>query len=184
MKLAILLSFALLWSPLSQAVEAKAVNSTTSLEELLPKVCPWIKADQVARVKLMDPQEVGKVGGVVGGLLGDLGKSTGVDINTTDISVNLPEGVRAIMFDVNYYTNSGDAEVVFKNLHVIDVEGNQWAPDALNVLQSASETLLLCFVNGEHPVLMSATLSHRNIDGSRPTVGVSVLQTTSILPQN
>jgi hypothetical protein len=42
----------------------------------------------------------------------------------------------------------------------------------------------LCFLNGENPVLMSTLVSSLNVDGTRPTVGVSVLQAIVTPGQN
>lgn len=177
MKFSILVSLVLVWSSLSQAVVEKVISNSMPMERMLAENCPWIRAQDVAKVKVMDPQDIGTLGGAVGKILGKLGKSAGTPINTTDISVNLPPETRAILFDIAFYTNGNNAELFFNNLTVIDEAGNQWvAGSAANVLQHESQALLICFVNGERPVVMSTTVSSLNVDGSRPTVGVTLLQ--------
>ncbi|MBY0316979.1 MAG: hypothetical protein K2Q26_15775 [Bdellovibrionales bacterium] len=163
----------------ASAVEVYSINQTTPIEEQLAENCPWIQPESVKQVGVVGPEKIGWSGGEGSKVLGKIMRSSRVNLNFSNIAGNLPASTRAILFNAAYYNNNGLAEIIVDEIELITSTGVKVGlpitTDAKVLSQSSNESILLCFTAEESYVRIRAKLTHQNVDGSRPTMGITAL---------
>ena len=166
----------------AHAAEVFEVDLSQSIDEQIAENCPWVSLTTVQKVAVANPEEIGFSGGEGGKVLGKLFKKSSANINHSTVAGNLPAHTKAIYFDTQYFNNNGLAEMVINDLSLISIDGNKTSvalADAERVLSQREghngESLLICFTNDENYVRVSTEVSHQNVDGSRPTLGITSL---------
>lgn len=145
---------------------------------LMSAECPETKTSgDFATLDLTSNHAVGSVGGAVGNLLGKLNQEIGTSINSTTLQIEVSSDVRALLLFPSYYNNNKKAVIQVVELIVKNQNGEKTEivmdPDTSELLQSVSpqgESLLFCLDQNETVSEMTMTLTHNNVDGSRPTV--------------
>ncbi len=164
----------------AMAAEVYLVDLATPIEEQLAENCPWVPVAELQKVVIAESEKIGWAGGDVGDVIGDLLGNSGVDANHTEVAANIPESTKAVLLDTQYFNNNGEAKILVERLRMITASGDQNTfslSEESRVLSQteghAGEAILICFTNDENYVRVSAKVTHQNVDGSRPTIGIS-----------
>lgn len=180
-KIGVMFLFAL-FGQSSLAAEVFTVDLSLSLEQQVEDSCPWIAMSHVQQMSISEPEEIGWSGGDGSQLLNDFFDATGTEVNHTTIEADLPIGTRAVFFNTQYFNNNGQAQIIITELNFNYAAGDTVTlslNDSESVLQqtqgNSGESLLVCFGDGEEYVHMSTKVTHANVDGSRPTLGITAL---------
>lgn len=147
------------------------------LEEVVAKNCPWITSFE--KVAVMEKTALG-TGGGFGGWLSEKLSNNGV---LKKFEIPLPAGVQAVVLDPSYWNNNGKAEIVIGSVALTSRDGSVKIASLSKEVKTLSqrrhatgETLLVCFEKQEDIVAVVLEVGTRNVDGSRPDLGVLGLQ--------
>lgn len=158
------------------------IDLSKSLEMQIENSCPWIAMSDVRQMSIAGPDEIGWSGGEGSQLLNDFFDATGAEVNHTTIEADLPEGTKALFFNTQYFNNNGNAQIIVTELSFNYAAGDKITlslNESESVLEqtegSSGESLLVCFGDGEEYVHVSTKVTHKNVDGSRPTFGITAL---------
>ncbi len=156
-----------------------SVDQTEDLQQVLTKYCPWISS--VEKVAVMEKTALG-MGGDIGGWLSDIASSSEV---FTKLEVPLPVGIEAVVLDPAYWNNNGQAEIIIGSVALTDRDGSVKTSPLSEETKTLSqrragtgETLLVCFEQQENIVALVLEVGTRNVDGSRPDLGMWGLRET------
>jgi hypothetical protein len=177
-----------IFTSIAAAAEVYSVDMSVPIEFQLSLNCPWVSVGNLQKVVIAENEKIGWTGGDLGEALGDLfGNSTG-DVNYTNVAANIPPYSRAILLDTQYFNNNGQAQIIVEELSLISVTGDKYTmhlSDKTRVLSQmkgqTGEAILICFTNDEEYVRVSAQVTHQNVDGSRPTMGISAFTDENIV---
>lgn len=172
----------------ARAIEVISVDQSTPLVQLIQNNCPWVDATAIAEIVVLGPQKIGWSGGKGSKLLGNLFESTGINANPDKLEANLPENTRALFFNVEYYNNNKQAQVIIDDLYLVDSIGNKVVIALSEITRTLSqsadtsgESILLCFTNDESFLRVSTTVTHNNVDGSRPKMGITAVTSPALV---
>ncbi len=165
------------------AAEIFTLHISYPVKKQIEDSCPWISLIDVQKLSVTQPEEIGWSGGDVGKALGNLLDDTGLETNFSTIASDLPKGTKAILFDTQYFNNNGGASILVEDINLVNTQGDEISlnlgDDEIRELKQtkdqSGESLLVCFTDDENYVRASTKVSHKNVDGSRPTLGISAL---------
>lgn len=166
----------------SLAFEVFSIDMSLSLETQILGSCPWITLSDVQQITVAEPEKIGWSGGDGSQILGGLFEATGIEGNHTTVQGDLPENTMALFFNTQYFNNEGGAKILVSELGLVDTAGHKVTvslTESDRVLEQTlghtGESLLVCFNDKEEFVHVFAKLTHQNVDGSRPRVGITAL---------
>lgn len=170
---------------IASAADLYILDRSSSLEDQISLACPWIDSTAVQKVTVVQSKNVGWSGGEASKSFGWLYDKTGVNLNYTTLESNLPENTQAIVFNARYFNNDKKAEIIVDEVELKDPKGNTISlalPEAVKTLSQDSseqgESLLICFSQSEDYTYVTTKVTHRNVDGTRPTLGIDALVPT------
>lgn len=169
-----------IFTSMATAAEVYSVDMSTPIEFQMAVSCPWVSVGNLQKVVIAENEKIGWTGGDLGNALGNLfGDSTG-DVNYTTVAANIPASSKALLLDTQYFNNNGQAQILVEELSLISVTGDKYTMHLSEETRMLSqrkghtgEAILICFTNDEEYVRVSAQVTHQNVDGSRPTMGIS-----------
>jgi hypothetical protein len=166
----------------AMSAEIFTIDVSYPFEQQIEDSCPWISLSDVQKLTVTQPEEIGWSGGDVGKALGNLLEDTGIETNYSTIASDLPKETKAILFDTKYFNNSGGASILVENITLVNTQGDEislsLSDETYELKQTkghSGDSLLVCFNDTESFVRVSTKVSHKNVDGSRPTLGISAL---------
>ncbi len=181
--------FSALFCQSTFAAEVFKVDLAQSLEMQVENSCPWIAIRDVQQMSIAGPEEIGWSGGDGSKLLNDFFDATGAEVNHTTLDATLPVGTKAIFFNTLYFNTNGNAQIIITELSFAYAAGDTVTlslNDQESVLKQiegdSGESLLVCFTEGEEYARMSVKVTHQNVDGSRPTLGITALTDWQLEP--
>ena len=171
MKIFSVIALALSISSQAFAYEVFVIDNSTPLKPLFEDLCPhivWSRKTMELDVA-MKPKKVG----VGGSLSGAFDEKVYLPIEET----LYPNRTQAIHFDMAFYDD--ESEVLVRELSIRD-ENRGWEsieiPEEMQVLSGPPrESILVCFEEGDAPMAIKGQVSSRNIDGNRPTLGMTLI---------
>jgi hypothetical protein len=184
-----ILFFSALFCQSSMAAEVFTMDLSQPLQSQVESSCPWISMNDVQQMSIANAEEIGWSGGDGSQLLDELFEETGAEVNHTTVEAKLPVGTKAIYFNTQYFNNNGKAEILVTELSFSYAAGDTITlslNETESVLQqtqgNSGETLLVCFGEGEEYASVSTKVTQRNVDGSRPTLGITALSDWTLEP--
>lgn len=175
-------TFSLFFLNNAMSAEIFTIDIFSPVEDQIKNSCPWISLEEVQKLKVAEPEQIGWSGGNVGKALGDILEDTGLETNFSIIAAHLPQKTKAILFDTQYFNNNGAAILMIEDISLITLQGDKISlalsdnyRELNQTIEHSGESLLVCFTNDESYVRVSTRVSHKNVDGSRPTLGISAL---------
>lgn len=165
------------------AAKAIPVSYASDLDQLLRQHCDDTTVNDIRVVELNGMEKIGWSGGEAGKLLSKVTEDLGGDsfMNATEVNRDLPKETRAMIFSVTYRDSDNISQLVFNKITVNLPNDKLWtAPQVYEVEQSNYGTIMICFDKGENPLSVHANVSHREVDGSRPEVGVTAYQDINV----